>query len=149
MLGQRRPEGTTTHILLLLCWGRREGWRNNLDGLGLIKDKERKRQNRAHMVRLRALVGLPALPLSLSCTWLVGCCGVLASPGERPCRRRHSAVSAVCRAAHSVGAHRDSAVSFCSLGPRKRTWHAALQMFHSSLRTPTLCSVLLNDFFSS
>ena len=44
LLGQRRPEGTTTHILLLLCWGRREGWRNNLDGLGLIKEKERKRQ---------------------------------------------------------------------------------------------------------
>lgn len=44
LLGQRRPEGTTTHILLLLCWGRREGWRNNLDGLGLIKEKERNRQ---------------------------------------------------------------------------------------------------------
>lgn len=36
LLGQRRPEGTTTHILLLLCWGRREGWRNNLDGLGFL-----------------------------------------------------------------------------------------------------------------
>lgn len=46
LLGQRRPEGTTTHILLLLCWGRREGWRNNLDGLGLIKEKERNRQKR-------------------------------------------------------------------------------------------------------
>lgn len=30
----------TTHILLLLCWGRREGWRNSLDGLGLIKERE-------------------------------------------------------------------------------------------------------------
>lgn len=43
--GQRRPE--ETHILLLLCWGRREGWRNNLDGLGLIKEKERK-QTKQH-----------------------------------------------------------------------------------------------------
>lgn len=45
----------TTHILLLLCWGGREGWRNNLDGLGLIKEKERNRQKTAHIVRLRAL----------------------------------------------------------------------------------------------
>lgn len=51
--GQRRPE--ETHILLLLCWGRREGWRNNLDGLGLIKEKERKQTKTAHIVRLRAL----------------------------------------------------------------------------------------------
>lgn len=46
--GKRRPEGTTTHILLLLCWGRREGWRNNLDGLGLIKEKERETRQKRH-----------------------------------------------------------------------------------------------------
>lgn len=49
----------TTHILLLLCWGRREGWRNSLDGLGLIKeretDKKKKKKKKAHIVRLRAL----------------------------------------------------------------------------------------------
>lgn len=46
LLGQRRPEGTTTHILLLLCWGRREGWRNNLDGLGLIKEKRERKETK-------------------------------------------------------------------------------------------------------
>lgn len=34
----------TTHILLLLCWGRREGWRNSLDGLGLIKERNRQKE---------------------------------------------------------------------------------------------------------
>lgn len=61
LLGQNRPEGTTTHILLLLCWGRREGWRNSLDGLGLIKEKEREKQTKmAHIVRSRGL-GWPFL----------------------------------------------------------------------------------------
>lgn len=40
-------EGQRGHAsFLLLCWGRREGWRNNLDGLGLIKEKERNRQKK-------------------------------------------------------------------------------------------------------
>lgn len=62
LLGQRRPGGTTTRILLLLCWGRREGWRNNLDGLGLIKEKERNRQrdkNSTHCKIKGSGVGLP------------------------------------------------------------------------------------------
>lgn len=54
LLGQRRPEGTTTHILLLLCWGRREGWRNNLDGLGLIKEKERNRQKNSTHCKIKS-----------------------------------------------------------------------------------------------
>lgn len=33
-----------THVLLLLCRGRREGWRNNLDGLCLMEKRERERQ---------------------------------------------------------------------------------------------------------
>ena len=50
-------EGQRGHAsFLLLCWGRREGWRNNLDGLGLIKEKERNtHKKKAHIVRLRAL----------------------------------------------------------------------------------------------
>lgn len=41
--GQRERQHTS------FCYcvgGRREGWRNNLDGLGLIKEKERNRQKR-------------------------------------------------------------------------------------------------------
>lgn len=55
--GQRERQHTS---LCYFVGGRREGWRNNLDGLCLIKEKERKRQkkrdkNRAHIVRLRVL----------------------------------------------------------------------------------------------
>lgn len=41
---RERQRERQNHILLLLCWGGREGWRNNLDGLGLIKEKEKNRE---------------------------------------------------------------------------------------------------------
>lgn len=51
-VGGRRKE---MRILLLLCRGRTEGWRNNLDGLCLMEKRERERQTdkKKHSTRFR------------------------------------------------------------------------------------------------
>lgn len=47
LLRQRRPEGkNNTHPFVIVSGGRREGWRNNLDGLGLIKEEKRQKKDK-------------------------------------------------------------------------------------------------------